>query len=318
MSGALASHVFSFVPGPSADSVSLAPVWKQNGGTSIEPGGSAAVVLSLGARDVLLVYDRAGEKVGAYHLTDGAPWVAPVDSAITLTGGPWDQLESFVLGNATYLLTYRADKGVFGIFEINSDLHASPPYTFAFPRNWPTPGFTTVKPFSQFGNQYVLGYGTSDGKVGIYGITTTTASQGGIPALVGQNVWYHTWAAGGQRFAFFQLGGVTFFFKINVKKLNVNIDHVNDNPATGTVEVGSLLQDKLPDAAALDIAAIVPWRRDEPYLLTYVREKGAADLYRIHADCQGWTKVGSATAPGASLVVPYRVGGGSFALFYGG
>ncbi len=312
------SSIVPIAPGGASEALALKSVWNDDGGKVLGPGGTAATVAHLGERSVLVVYDRTTEKAAAYELKASSPWITRLDASIALPGGPWDQLETFVMGNAKFLLTYRTDKGIFAVFHLRNDLSLSAPYTFDFPRNWPTAGFTTVKPFAQGGNQYVLGYGKDDGKVGIYSITTTTSSKGNVPALLGQNVWFHTWARGWQRFAFFQLGSGTFFFKINVDKLNVNIDHVNDNPSTGTVEVGSNLQDQLPEAASVDVAAIVPWSRGEPYLLTYVAAKDAAEVYRIHHDCLGWTHVGGAKVNGASLVVPYRVDSGSFALFHGG
>ena len=120
-------------------------------------------------------------------------------------------------------------------------------------------------------------------------------------------------------FAFFQLGGTNFFFKINLDKLNVNIDHIQDNPAAGTVEVGSWLQSQLPDALSVDAAATIPWVHGEPYLVTYIAASGKTEVLHIHGDCQGWDHLWSGpTVAGASLVVPYRVGDLSYVLFYGG
>jgi hypothetical protein len=224
-----------------------------------------------------------------------------------------------VFGNDRYLMTYRADHGTFGFFKIASDLSASPPYTVAYPRNWPTKDFTTVVPFASLGAQYILGYNFEHGTVAIYSLTTVTSAPGGVPALLAQNSWYHTWAKGWTHFAFFQVGGANFFFKINLDKLNVNIDHIQDNPAAGTVEVGSWLQSQLPDAEIIDVAATIPWANGEPYLITYIAKSGKTEVLHVHADCLGWTREASgATVAGATLVVPYRVGDASYALFYGG
>jgi hypothetical protein len=164
----------------------------------------------------------------------------------------------------------------------------------------------------------VLGYNFDHGTVAIYALTTTTSAPGGAPALLMQNSWYHTWAKGWTHFAFFQFGGCNFFFKINLDKLNVNIDHIQDNPAAGTVEVGSWLQSQLPDAEIIDIAAAVPKAHGEPYVLTYIASSGKTEILRIQADCLGWTRFDAgATVAGASLVSAYRVGDTSYALFYG-
>ena len=299
--------------------VVLAQAWSQNGGAGLPAGYTNFVVMSVGDRVVLVAYDKATQKTTTYGLSSGAPWFKPLDSRIDLTGGPWDILQSFLYGNDTYLMTYRADHGTFGFFKIASDLSASPPYTVAYPRNWPTKDFTTVAPFSSLGGQYVLGYNFEHGTVAIYVVATVTSAPDGMPALLMTNSWYHTWAKGWTHFAFFQLGGANFFFKINLDKLNVNIDHIQDNPAAGTVEVGSWLQGQLPDALNINAAAPIPWAHGEPYLVTYIAASGKTDVLHIHADCQGWDHVWTGpTVAGADLVVPYRIGDASYVLLYSG
>jgi hypothetical protein len=222
-----------------------------------------------------------------------------------------------VLGNEPYLLTYRRDNGTFGFYRVGADLSVSPPYLFALPRNTPSHGFTSIGAFTSLSQQYVLGYDFDTGYVSNFSVVVTPSSTGGVPPLLALNVWYHQWAQGWTRFAFFQLGGANFFFKINTKKLNVNIDHIQDNPAMGTVEVGSYLQAQLPDALTIDLTAPVPWDNGEPYLLTYIAASGATVVYRIHADCQGWTSLfAGATVTGATQAVPYRIGNTTYTLFY--
>jgi len=98
----------------------------------------------------------------------------------------------------------------------------------------------------------------------------------------------------------------------------VNIDHLNDNPALGTVEVGSFLMPQMPNASSVTNAAIIPWLHGDPYLLTYVASSGATEVLRIHGDCLGWTSQAAvATVAGAGQVVPYAVGNMSYVLFYG-
>jgi hypothetical protein len=298
--------------------VSLAQVWAQTAASGLAAGLSNLVVMEIDDRIVLVGYNKATQETTVYGLSDGDPWIQPLDNRIDLTGGPWDIIQSFVFGNDPYLMTYRADHGTFGFFKIASDLSASPPYTVAYPRNWPTKDFTTVAPFASLGAQYVLGYNFEHGTVAIYALTTITSAPGGAPALLMQNSWYHTWAKGWTHFAFFQLGGCNFFFKINLDKLNVNIDHIQDNPAAGTVEVGSWLQSQLPDAQIIDIAAAIPGAHGEPYVLTYIASSGKTEILHIQADCLGWGRFDAgSTVPGASLVAAYRIGGTSYALFYG-
>jgi hypothetical protein len=92
---------------------------------------------------------------------------------------------------------------------------------------------------------------------------------------------------------------------------------MQDNPALGSVEVGSYLQEQLPDALSITNTAIVPWANGEPMLLTYIAATGATVVYRIHADCQGWTSLHACTAEKrAAQVIPYRIGATSYALFY--
>jgi hypothetical protein len=299
--------------------VSLQQVWAQESESGLGVGYSTLASMQIRERVILVGYDKATQATAAFSVNAADPWIQPLDSRIDLTGGPWDIVQSFVFGNDSYLMTYRADVGEFGIFKIGSDLSASPPYTFVYPRNWPTKDFTTVVPFASLGAQYILCYNFEHGTVAIYNLTAITSAPGGMPALLGQNVWYHTWARGWTHFAFFQLGGANFFFKINLAKLNVNIDHIQDNPAAGTVEVGSWLQSQLPDAELIDVAANIPWAHGEPYLITYIASTGKTEVLRVHANCLGWTHLGSAvTVADASILVPYRIGDESYVLFYGG
>jgi len=299
--------------------VSLQQVWAQDGGSGLASGCSNLAVMQIGDRVILVGYDKAAQATSTYGLNAGDPWIQPLDSRIDLTGGPWDILQTFVYGNDTYLMTYRADHGTFGFFKIASDLSASPPYSVAYPRNWPTKDFTTVAPFASLGAQYVLCYNFEHGTVAIYSVAAVTSAPGGAPALLATNSWYHTWAKGWTHFAFFQLGGTNFFFKINLDKLNVNIDHIQDNPAAGTVEVGSWLQSQLPDAEIITAAATIPWLHGEPYLITYIAGSGKTEVLHVHADCQGWDHLWAGpTVTGASLIAPYRIGDRSYTLFYGG
>lgn len=313
------SSIYSIVPAASSGAVALSQVWTQGATGGIAAGCTAMAQVVVGSATVLFAYNKATQKTTAYTLSAAAPWVNPVPSTANLSGGPWDLLTSFVLGNEPYLLTYRGDNGTFGFYKVAADLSVSAPYPFVLPRNTPTKGFTTVGAFTAINQQFVLGYDFATGQVAIFSVVVTPTSIGGVPPLLALDVWYHQWAQGWTHFAFFQLGSANFFFKINTAKLNVNIDHIQDTPSLGTVEVGSYLQAQLPDALVISATAAIPWADGEPYLLTYIASSGSTAVYRIHGDCQGWSSLNASVAEkGASLVVSYRVAGTSYALLYQG
>jgi hypothetical protein len=213
-------------------------------------------------------------------------------------------------------MAYESHEGNFGFYEVNSDYSLSKPYVFNNRRSWPTQNFSEVAPFVSVGLLYVLGYDVVKGTVAIFSLDVVSSSTGGIPPLNMLNVWYHQWAKGWQDFAFFQLGQSNFFFKINKAKLNVNIDHVLDNIALGTVEIGSFLQHLLPNALDVTISSIIPWADSEPYLATYDGTTKNVNVYRIHADCQGWTLHNTTLADTTGQMSAYRIGGTSYLLLY--
>jgi hypothetical protein len=302
---------------PADGGVVLDQVWSQ-AQRGLAAGYTALVPVQVGGTTALYAYDKATQQTDVYTLTGDAPGIQPAKARVDLLGGhAWDSVTTFVLGNEPYLMTYEAAHGTFGFFRVAGDLTVSKPYSFVLPRNTPTRGFSTVAAYTSLGQITFTGYSFDTGIVANFSLAVTSSSTGGVPALLAQNVWYHQWAKGWTRFAFFQLGGANFFFKINTAKLNVNIDHMQDNPAMGSVEVGSYLQSQLPDALSITHAAHVPWADGEPYLLTYIASSGATVVYRIHADCQGWTSLDACTTePGATQVIPYRIGDVSYALFY--
>lgn len=309
------NSIYSITPGSSG--VDMTPVWTDSPSNGFAAGYTCMAVVGSGGKTILYAYNKDLKTTGAYILNDAAPWVTKADAPADLAGGPWDTMSSFVLGNIPYLMTYRSEDGTFGFFAVNPDLTVSTPYSFVLPRNTPTKGFTMVAPYSSVGMQYFVGYSFDTGIVANFSLAVTATPVADAPPLLALNVWYHQWAKGWSHFAFFQMGGANFFFKINRDKLNVNIDHMQDNPALGSIEVGSYLQAQLPDALKIDSTAAIPWADGEPYLATYIAATGETTIYRIHVDCRGWTSLCSATTgTGATQTVPYRVGGTSFLLFY--
>ena len=309
--------LYSIAPASTAGELSMTQVWQQGTDVVVPAGCTQIRALESGGETFLIC---AGGSGGASTLKAGstAPYLQADQSSIAI-GGPWDQLEPFVLGNEPYLLTYDAKEGNIFVYPLADDLTASTPYQF-FRKRPPaiSIGFDMITPIVVLGGVYFLGYIKQSGDVRAYSLVVTATnppSAPGTPPLLATPVWDHQWAPDWTRFAFFYLGGEVFFFKVNDGKLNVNIDHLVDTPALGTVEVGSYLQGQLPDALQIDLARAF-YIAGDPYLLMY-KQDGSTDLYRVRGDCQGWTMQASlTTVQGATQVVPYQVGDGTFVLFY--
>jgi hypothetical protein len=310
--------LYSIAPGGAAGQLTVAQVWQQDGDGPI-PGGCPQVrVVQSGSATNLVCAAGSGDST-VVHVTASEPWFEAQPAQLDI-GGPYDALEPFVLGNDPYLLAYARESGELSVYPLAGDLTASTPYQFSRKRPpAPTAGFDMIVPVVVLGNVYFLGYASKTGDVRAYSLSvlaSTPPSAPGTPPLLATPVWDHQWAPNWTRFAFFQFGGEVFFFKINDGKLNVNIDHLTDTPANGTVEVGSYLQDQLPDALEIDLAASFYMGGGDPHLLMY-KTSGATDLYRVRGDCQGWTKLASLdTVAGATQVVPFTIGDQTFALFY--
>jgi len=300
----------------------LQPVW-HGGAGELLAGCTAMASLVVGGKPVLFAFSKATHQTAVYELSDAAPWIsqsaAQAGLCTDLGKQAWDSLNAFVLGNQPYLMAYERSSGTFGFFAVAADLSLSPPYLFVLVRNTPTQGFTSVGVYSSLGQIVFTGYDFDTGLVANFTLTVTATSASGLPPLLALNVWYHQWAKGWTRFAFFRLGGANFFFKINTGKLNVNIDHMQDNPAMGSVEVGSYLQAQLPDALQISHSAHLPWAGGDPLLITYIASSGKAELYRIHGDCQGWTGLCTHSLDSAgTLLLTWRIADTSLVLLYTG
>lgn len=281
-------------------------------------GYSNLVPVVIGDEQILYAYTKESNSLDVYKISDSAPYFEKVISnADYLAVKEWDLLSTFVLGNKNYILAYEKLHGFFGFYEIYDDYSLSKnPYLFANKRDWPTQNFTTVEALDSLGLIYICCYDYNSGTVGAFSLNVVSSTNDGTPALNMLNVWYHHWAKNWDNFVFFQFGGSNFFFKINKGKLNVNIDHLQDNPANGSVEVGSYLQDKLPSAKEVKVAAKVPWVNKEPHFITYNPTSKEANLYKVHADCQGWTNLAKTKINDALIIISYRVNNQSFILFY--
>jgi hypothetical protein len=291
----------------------LEKVWEQDGDSPFAGGYSHLVPLQIGGDPHLIAVDAKGE-AAAFRIGDAEPWVTPVDSKLDL-GGPWDIIEPFVLGNIPHLLAYTSEDGQFSFIPLGEDLSSKPAYNYQRRREpGITKGFDVAQPIEINGALYYLCYSFEGGNVFIYSLAVTATSSPRSAPLISQPVWLHQWARKWTRFAFFELGGETFFLKTNVGKLNVNIDHVQDNPADGTVEVGTYLD--LEDALDLDICRSFYLGGGNPYFVTYMKN-GKTTVNRFNGDCKGWvTEESSTTVEDATQITPIQTGDACLLLFY--
>jgi hypothetical protein len=261
----------------------------------------------------LLLYPRTTKEVTTLRVSSDGTEIAETGVPLSVGAG-WDYVESFILGNQLHIMAYQKAKGIFSFFPILPDLTCAAPYRF-FRNHDPgvTAGFATVRTFVAQGGLVYLGYNAQTGDVAMYTLFVTATSPPGVPPLASLCVWSHKWAPGWVRFAFFQWAGENFFLKTNVKKPNVNIDHVCDTLSNGTVEVGSQLQ--LKDAQELSIVEPFTSQTASPYFVTY-KPDGRTTVNRFHGDGLGWTTVGeSETVAGATHIVPIKTSAKQLFLF---
>jgi len=311
--------LYSITPGAKRDELAVKQVWSQDVNSPFASGYKQLVTVASGSNNYLIGFDADG-KGSAFKLSSNAPWFEPIRSNIDV--GASDIIEPFILGLNPYLLAYEAEKGVLSFFPLTSDLATpKPAYTYRHIRVPLTQGFTVCSPVIINSLLYIVTYNFKTGDVNLWSLTVTpypaAGSPAGTPPLLILPVWVHQWAKSWSRFAFFTMGAEAFFFKINFgPKLNVNIDHLLDDPTQGSVEVGTWLQNLLDDPTKIDIVEPFTMNGGDPYFVTY-RNDGSTDWFRIHGDCQGWTKESSGTTiKSATQVVPYQLGDDRFALFY--
>lgn len=303
--------VFSVALGSSLSDAAV----KQLGSATLAADYSVVEHLTVNKNTYLIGYDPSSASADMYQVTASAPYLSLSKTQLAI-GKAKDKLNVFTLGNLPYLSVYTAKNGVFQVYAVGDDLSLSQPYQFY--RNHElalSQNFSTLKFFLQFGQVVALGY-RDDGYVGMYTASIVSTSPAGVPPLLMTPIWAHMWAPGWTRFAFFQLGGEPFFLKTNTKKLNVNIDHVLDTLASGTAEVGTLLQDQLPDAMKITNVEPLLLGNEDPWFVTYISSTGAATLNRIHSDCLGWTQGASFKGPtGSTNVTPVVAGDQTLLVF---
>jgi hypothetical protein len=305
------SLIYSVAPGAAANTLLVKEVASSE---AIQGAYANFVPLTVAGQPYVFGYNPTAKQMDVYRFTAGAPWLEAAP-AKPVVGPGWDIVAPFVLGNQPHLVCYAAKKGILHLFSVGADLSASQPYEF-YRNHEPgvTAGFTTLKAFTCFGQVAFLGYNGATGYVAAYTLAVTATSPPGAPPLLMTAVWSHQWAKGWTRFAFFQLGGENFFLKTNTWKPNVNIDHVLDDLAAGTAEVGTRLV--LKDAQELQLVEPLTLACGDPYFVTY-KEDGEITLNRIHSDCLGWTTAASLMSKaGAGQVVPISAGKDVFLLVH--
>jgi hypothetical protein len=309
----MSPSLYRVEPGDGRGELSVTQVWEQDGAEPLGPGYRHLFPVRVAGDLILVGVDEAGAAT-AFRVDEDGPGITPVESAIDLDG-PRDVIEPFVLGNVPHLLAYTSKEGQFAFIPLGDDLSSKPPYRYRRAHEpGVTRGFDVTYPMSVGGAIYYMCYGFDSGNVFIYSLKATSTSPPSSAPLVSGPVWIHQWARRWTRFAFFQLGGENFFLKTNVGRLNVNIDHVLDDPADGTVEVATYLD--LEDALDLDIVRSFYLESGDPYFLTYMRS-GKTTVNRFRGDCRGWTTQATLTAPSdATHVVPLQFGDRCLVLFY--
>jgi hypothetical protein len=314
-----AAVLYEIVPSAKAGSVNAINVWTNSDGRIV--AGLKSLVRFPWHDGVLLLGQASDNSVHSYKLTAASPFVVPLTSNFDL-GGPCDILKSFVIGGVQHLIAYRAASGKLSFHRVNADMTLSKPYVYYRLRSpGLTTGWTVMEPIIFLNMVYYVSYEMKTGAVELFSIYMTATGEGDCPPLQSLNVWSWQWAQGWTHFAFFQLGGENFFFKINVgTSPNVNIDHLSLDPNLRSNEVCTRMNKQMPNNQdpTLIIRSLI-LDQGTPYLVNYLPGTGATNFYRVHADCQGWSSespVDTITIPGASDIVTYQLGGRSFALFY--
>ena len=295
-------RIFSVSPANQANAMAVRQVVAGVIHNALPASPSAMTVVPSEGQPMLLVYDSSVGAAQAYELNAATADLTATTSFTIGTG--WDIIEPYVSDQSASLMCYRASDGTFAFYKLTTPLPS--PVHFALTHNpGMTKGYTTAKPFLTRKGLAFLGYNQANGSVALYSFAAGQAH----PTCV----WWHQWARGWTRFAFFQFGGEHFFFKTNVAKLNVNIDHVLDGLTAGTIQVGT----KLPLPNALQLTAVEPLTlaNGDPHFVTYMLD-GTTTLNRFNGDCLGWTNLAAwSSMPNGTHVVPFRIGADAYVLF---
>ncbi|MBU6997061.1 MAG: hypothetical protein HXS42_05360 [Theionarchaea archaeon] len=296
--------IYSIQPGKVANTLIVEQVWSVATGTLPE-GYTSIFPFAINSDSYMLMYDTTTHEADMY-LIKGTTWMNRVASQDLDSG--FDIMNSFLLANQPHILAYNAKSGTFEFFLIEQNLTLSLLYTYS--KSYgddATVGYTTVQPFSYRGSVYYLCYNFDTGGIAVYQLSVPETEP-----LKTTGIYLHEWAQGWTRFAFFKVGGENFFLKTNTKYVNVNIDHIVDDPSQGSHPVGTHLN--LPQD--LDTVAAFSMNGGDPYFVTY-KKSGETTFNRIHGDCLGWTQEAAlSTVEDASLAVPFQIGSMNYVLIY--
>ncbi|MBU7001103.1 MAG: hypothetical protein HXS41_06005 [Theionarchaea archaeon] len=296
--------IYSIQPGKVANTLIVEQVWSVATGTLPE-GYTSIFPFAINSDSYMLMYDKTTHEADMY-LIKGTTWMNRVASQDLDSG--FDIMNSFLLANQPHILAYNAKSGTFEFFLIEQNLTLSLLYTYS--KSYgddATVGYTTVQPFSYRGSVYYLCYNFDTGGIAVYQLSVPETEP-----LKTTGIYLHEWAQGWTRFAFFKVGGENFFLKTNTKYVNVNIDHIVDDPSQGSHPVGTHLN--LPQD--LDTVAAFSMNGGDPYFVTY-KKSGETTFNRIHGDCLGWTQEAAlSTVEDASLAVPFQIGSMNYVLIY--
>jgi hypothetical protein len=299
-----ACAIYSIQPGKIAHTLTVEQVWSAATGTLPE-GYTSIFPFTINSNPYMLMYDKTTHKADIY-LTKDTTWMNRMASHDL--DSDFDIMRPFLLANQPHILAYNSKSGTFEFFLIEQDLTFSSLYTYSkLYGDDATVGYTTVQPFSYRGSVYYLCYNFDTGAVAVYQLSVQSTEP-----LKTTGIYLHEWAQGWTRFAFFEFGGENFFLKTNTKYVNVNIDHIVDDPSQGSHPVGTHLN--LPQD--LDTVAAFSMDGGDPYFVTYKRS-GETTFNRIHGDCLGWTQEAALSTEGdAGLVVPFEIGSVNYVLIY--
>ena len=298
------SIIYSIQPGEVTNTLKIEQVYPANEDT-LPAGYTSIFPFTVKNTSYMLMYDKATGKADIYMIKN-TTWMDKVASCNV--DSAFDSMKLFLLANQPHILAYNAESGKFEFFQIEQDLTLSLLYTYSKTYgDDATQGYTTVQPFSYRGAVYYLCYDFDTGKVSVYQLSVPATKP-----LKTEHMYLHKWAEGWTRFAFFQFGGENFFLKTNVKYINVNIDHIVDDPSQGSHPVGTHLD--LPQD--LDAVAAFPMKGGDPYFITYKKD-GETTFNRFHGDCLGWTKEAAlSTVKDADLLVPFQLDSTNYVLIY--
>lgn len=308
------SHLYSIQASDNANALVVKEVATTG---AIDAGYTNLQPVAIAGKTYIIGYGK--DSLDLWELTTAAPWLKKIPQKLKVGKG-YTIVDAFTIGDAPAVMCYEPKAGIMKFFPIKADISISGSYEF-YRNHAPgvTKNFTTLKSFVSLGGVAFLGYDGTNGYVALYAFSVTATPVTNIPKATAPYLmtptWDHRWAPGWTRFAFFELGGETFFLKTNTAKPNVNIDHVLDGLASGTTEVGTELDDphnvflKYTDVQAFTLA------HGDPYFVTY--EKGALTFNHIWPDCQGWDAVAKAKSkPGATQMIPISAGGTAYLLVY--